>query len=49
MFEEIDYVLEGHNAERFASIYACYSSKFPSIIVSELCHACQLKIRYYSS
>ncbi|XP_058222269.1 uncharacterized protein LOC131332206 isoform X2 [Rhododendron vialii] len=26
MFEEIDYVLEGHNAERFASIYACYSS-----------------------
>ncbi|KAE9459118.1 hypothetical protein C3L33_08978, partial [Rhododendron williamsianum] len=39
MFEEIDYVLEGHNAERFASIYACYSSKFPSIIVSELCHA----------
>ncbi|KAG5540793.1 hypothetical protein RHGRI_020880 [Rhododendron griersonianum] len=26
MFEEIDYVLEGHNAERFASIYACYST-----------------------
>ncbi|KAH7845862.1 hypothetical protein Vadar_006769 [Vaccinium darrowii] len=26
MFEEIDYVLEGHNAERFASMYACYSN-----------------------
>ncbi|KAF6161772.1 hypothetical protein GIB67_013849 [Kingdonia uniflora] len=23
MFEEIDYVLEGHNAERFASLYGC--------------------------
>ncbi|KAI8547672.1 hypothetical protein RHMOL_Rhmol07G0214500 [Rhododendron molle] len=34
MFEEIDYVLEGHNAERFASIYACYSKngiKVPKI------------------
>ncbi|CAA2974085.1 uncharacterized aarF domain-containing kinase At1g79600, chloroplastic [Olea europaea subsp. europaea] len=25
MFEEIDYILEGQNAERFASLYACYS------------------------
>lgn len=26
MFEEIDYILEGQNAERFASLYACYTS-----------------------
>ncbi|KAK4491040.1 hypothetical protein RD792_001761 [Penstemon davidsonii] len=26
MFEEIDYILEGQNAERFASLYACHSS-----------------------
>ncbi|XP_057477847.1 uncharacterized protein LOC130765445 isoform X2 [Actinidia eriantha] len=26
MFEEIDYVLEGQNAERFASLYACNSN-----------------------
>ncbi|PIA40902.1 hypothetical protein AQUCO_02400159v1 [Aquilegia coerulea] len=25
MFEEIDYILEGHNAERFASLYGCYT------------------------
>ncbi|KAF8400251.1 hypothetical protein HHK36_013548 [Tetracentron sinense] len=26
MFEEIDYILEAHNAERFASLYACNQS-----------------------
>ncbi|KAF9616307.1 hypothetical protein IFM89_029083 [Coptis chinensis] len=25
MFEEIDYILEGENAERFASLYGCYT------------------------
>lgn len=28
MFDEIDYVLEGKNAERFASLYCSSSSKF---------------------
>ena len=28
MFEEIDYILEGQNAERFASLYAGYPGKF---------------------
>lgn len=28
MFEEIDYVLEAQNAERFASLYACGPSKY---------------------
>lgn len=27
MFEEIDYILEGQNAERFARLYADYSCK----------------------
>lgn len=28
MFEEIDYVMEGKNAERFAGLFACSASKF---------------------
>lgn len=27
MFDEIDYILEGQNAERFASLYSCGGSK----------------------
>lgn len=30
MFEEIDYILEGQNAERFACLYADYSCKLHS-------------------
>lgn len=28
MFKEIDYILEGQNAERFASLYGSYQCKF---------------------
>lgn len=28
MFEEIDYILEGQNAERFANLYAYYPGSF---------------------
>lgn len=28
MFKEIDYILEGKNAERFASLYACDPGMF---------------------
>jgi predicted unusual protein kinase regulating ubiquinone biosynthesis (AarF/ABC1/UbiB family) len=28
MFDEIDYVREGKNAERFASLYGCHPCKF---------------------
>lgn len=28
MFEEIDYILEGQNAERFAVLYGCKPCKF---------------------
>lgn len=28
MFEEIDYILEAQNAERFASLYAGHSGNF---------------------
>lgn len=28
MFEEIDYILEGQNAERFAALYGCRPCKF---------------------
>lgn len=31
MFEEIDYILEAQNAERFASLYACSSKYLPDI------------------
>lgn len=31
MFEEIDYILEAQNAERFASLYACSSMFLPGI------------------
>lgn len=33
MFDEIDYLLEGQNAERFASLYGLYPRK-SSVIVS---------------
>lgn len=32
MFEEIDYILEGENAERFASLYASYPSKSDNLV-----------------
>lgn len=34
MFEEIDYILEGRNAERFASLYADYSCKCFYLLVT---------------
>lgn len=34
MFEEIDYILEAQNAERFASLYACSRKFLPDITVS---------------
>lgn len=34
MFEEIDYILEAQNAERFASLYACSSKCLPDIAFS---------------
>ena len=35
MFEEIDYILEGQNAERFASLYADnYSKCFQIMIIA---------------
>lgn len=38
MFDEIDYVQEGKNADRFASLYGCYPCKlFPT---SNLCSIC---------
>lgn len=35
MFDEIDYVLEGKNAERFASLYCLHASKF--VLLCEKC------------
>lgn len=32
MFEEIDYILEGENAERFASLYASHPGKCDSLL-----------------
>lgn len=36
MFEEIDYILEGQNAERFATLYGCKPCKFFQLSMASL-------------
>ncbi|CAM8916454.1 unnamed protein product [Rhodiola kirilowii] len=36
MFDEIDYILEGQNAERFASLYGLYLRKSSAIVIHDL-------------
>ena len=39
MFDEIDYVQEGKNADRFASLFCCFASKWIIFVVSYDSHA----------